>query len=136
MFHLLTLTLSWRSLWTDKQQRGVTEGANYELTHGPEELLVQFKGHERVGKVAKPLFENAGNDVDVVVIQVHAVHIWNREKGSGKATFFHLEVGEEEVVVATEVVEEEEEEEAVADAAVEEDQEEEEVIIVVVEVVI
>lgn len=31
-FHLLKLTLSWR---TDKQQE-----ADYELTHGPEELLV------------------------------------------------------------------------------------------------
>lgn len=53
--------------------------SNYELTHGPEELLVQFKGHERARKVAEPLFENAGNDVDVVIIQVHASHIWKKK---------------------------------------------------------
>lgn len=53
--------------------------SNYKLTHGPEELLVQFKGHERAGQVTEPLFEDAGNDVDVVIIQVHATHIWKRK---------------------------------------------------------
>lgn len=57
------------------------------LTHGPEELLIQFKGHERAGQVTEPLFENAGNDVDVVVVQAHTAHIWNREVCPGEATF-------------------------------------------------
>ena len=65
-------------------------GANYELTHGPEELLVQFKGHERAGQVTEPLFENTGNDVDVVIIQVHTVHIWNRKTRSGRPTFIKV----------------------------------------------
>lgn len=65
-------------------------GGNYELTHGPEELLVQFKGHERAGQVTEPLFENAGNDVDVVIIKVHTVHIWSRKIHSGKLTFIQL----------------------------------------------
>lgn len=56
-----------------------TGRSNYELTHGPEELLVQFKGHERARQVAEPLFENAGNDVDVVIIQVHASHVWKKK---------------------------------------------------------
>ena len=47
------------------------------LTHGSEELLVEFKGHQRVGQVAEPLFEHAGNDMDVVIVQVHAAHIWS-----------------------------------------------------------
>lgn len=64
----------------------VTEGVNCELTHGPEELLVQLEGHERAGQVTKPLFENAGNDVDVVVVQVHDAHICNRETRSGGLT--------------------------------------------------
>lgn len=55
-----------------------------ELTHGPEELLVEFKGHERAGQVAEPLFEDAGDDVDVVVVQVHAVHIWKGTVWPGK----------------------------------------------------
>lgn len=61
-----------------------------ELTHGPEELLVEFKGHERAGQVAEPLFEDAGDDVDVEVVQAHAVHIWKGtiRSGKGKLSFF------------------------------------------------
>lgn len=46
------------------------------LTHGSKKLLIQFKGHERAGEVSEPLFEHAGYDVDVVVVQVHDAHIW------------------------------------------------------------
>lgn len=89
-FHPVKLSLSWSGLWTDKKQKGVTEGANYELTHSSEELLIKFKGHERAGQVTKPLFENAGNNMDVVVIQVYAVHIWNRKTHSDEVTYFKV----------------------------------------------
>lgn len=79
--------LSWSGLWTHRKQKGVTEEANYALTHSPEELLIKFKGHERAGQVTKPLFKNAGNNMDVVVIQVYAVHIWNRKTHSDKVTY-------------------------------------------------
>lgn len=64
--------------------------ADQGLTHGPEELLVQFKGHERAGQVAQPLFEDTGDDVDIVVVQVHTVHIWNGETDSSKFTVIHI----------------------------------------------
>lgn len=68
----------WRSLRRRRsgaQHGGGKERCNEEPTHGPEELLVQFKGHERARQFSEPLFENAGDDVDVVIIQVDAPHI-------------------------------------------------------------
>ena len=62
------------------------------LTHGPEELLVQFKGHERVGKITEPLFEHAGDDVNIVVVQTNAIHIWKKERGVTLSS--HLETEE------------------------------------------
>lgn len=45
------------------------------LTHGAYELLVQLKGQQRVRQVSQPLFEDATDDVDVVVVQIGVVHI-------------------------------------------------------------
>lgn len=56
------------------------------ITHGSQEFLVQFKGHQRAGQVPQPLFENTGNDVDVVVVQIHTVHIWEHRDRVGLVT--------------------------------------------------
>lgn len=45
------------------------------LTHGTYKLLIQLKCHQRIRQVSQPLLENTGDDMDVVVIQIHAVHI-------------------------------------------------------------
>ncbi len=40
----------------------------YALTHNPEKLLIEFKGHEGIGKVTQPLLQHTGDHMDVVVV--------------------------------------------------------------------
>lgn len=68
--HFFKLTRSWA-----ENQQIDGKGHKHEFTHGSQELLVEFKGHERAWQVTEPLFEHTGNDVDIVVIQIHAADI-------------------------------------------------------------
>lgn len=38
------------------------------LTHSSKKFLIEFKGHEWIGQITKPLFEYTCNDVYVIVI--------------------------------------------------------------------
>lgn len=58
--------------------------AEYVRTHGTYKLLIQLKCHQGIRQVPEPLLENARNDMNVVVIQINAVHICTTTGSSDK----------------------------------------------------
>lgn len=50
------------------------------LTHDTYEFVIQLKCHQRIRQVSQPLLENTSNNVDVVVVQIHVLHICGTTK--------------------------------------------------------